>query len=274
MTRHKRPKERSETQLEPEDGTTLNKKAKSEHYGYTYYADRDVVENYNLDRYGYSFGKYLLAYETGEFMDLISSKGTVLDVGIGTGKLFLSLLERGQRVKGVDASPEMVSFVRERCSEDLPSEDLLVADAQNLPFQDGSFDSVVSSRVLMHLMDWRKGIAEYCRLAKSEVVIDFPTYSGFTALVPAANSVKRLFSSNPRPYSVFSVKSVAREFEKNGFEPVEIKRFFFLPVFAHRFINNVNLSVRLEKAFKKLYLTDRFGGPVLIKARRTREQTP
>lgn len=63
----------------------------------------------------------------------------LLDVGCGTGKSFLPLLERGYEVTGCDISPAMVEIARERAG----AADVLVADARDLPVL-GRFDLVTS----------------------------------------------------------------------------------------------------------------------------------
>jgi len=84
----------------------------TDHYSYTFYAKENKVEEYDHDRYGLSFGKYLFNLEVDLFLDLLSSDGKVLDVGTGTGKLFVTLLNKNREVVGVDASPSMISFIR------------------------------------------------------------------------------------------------------------------------------------------------------------------
>jgi len=70
--------------------------------------------------------------------------GRCLDLGCGTG-LALSLLEdAGWSVTAVDASTEQLAPARERA----PNAELLQADAHALPFDEGSFDAVVS--ILTH----------------------------------------------------------------------------------------------------------------------------
>ena len=70
--------------------------------------------------------------------------GRCLDLGCGTG-LALSLIEdAGWSVTGIDASSEQLAVARERA----PGAELLRADAHALPFDDGSFDAVVS--ILTH----------------------------------------------------------------------------------------------------------------------------
>ncbi|MCI0479892.1 class I SAM-dependent methyltransferase, partial [Candidatus Uhrbacteria bacterium] len=50
-----------------------------------------------------------------------------------------------------------------------------VGDAERLPFDDRSFDTVVSSHVLEHLSDFDAGFRELCRVARRRVVVALPT---------------------------------------------------------------------------------------------------
>ena len=65
---------------------------------------------------------------------------TLLDVGCGTGKSFLPMVERGWSITGVDLSPGMVEQARGKVDAGRQVE-LLVADARELPVL-GSFDLV------------------------------------------------------------------------------------------------------------------------------------
>jgi SAM-dependent methyltransferase len=64
---------------------------------------------------------------------------TVLDVGCGTGKGFMPLLDRGWKVTAADISPSMVELARAKAGPEVRIE---VADMRELP-RYGSFDLVV-----------------------------------------------------------------------------------------------------------------------------------
>jgi SAM-dependent methyltransferase len=65
----------------------------------------------------------------------------LLDVGCGTGKSFMPMLERGYEVTACDISPAMVEQARELAAG--TGADVLVADARSLPVL-GRFDLVTS----------------------------------------------------------------------------------------------------------------------------------
>ena len=75
----------------------------------------------------------------------------VLDAGCGAGHLAEALTERGGGVVGVDVSHEMLAYARDR----VPDADFALADlGSQLPFQDGSFDGIVSSLAFHYVADW------------------------------------------------------------------------------------------------------------------------
>jgi SAM-dependent methyltransferase len=64
--------------------------------------------------------------------------GTLLDVGCGTGAHAAALAARHWEVTGVDVSEDMLRLARER------GLDVVLSDATALPFEDETFDAVVS----------------------------------------------------------------------------------------------------------------------------------
>lgn len=72
----------------------------------------------------------------------------VLEVGVGTG-ISLSYYPRDSRVVGIDISHEMLEIARRRCErEGLQQVEALVEmDAENLAFEDNSFDVVIAMYV-------------------------------------------------------------------------------------------------------------------------------
>jgi len=91
----------------------------------------------------------------------------VLDLGCGTGRHSLWLAGRGAAVTGVDFSEGMLEEARGKPGADgvrFLAHDLL----QPLPFEDGSFDRVVSGLVLEHLSELGPFFAEARRVLRRE----------------------------------------------------------------------------------------------------------
>jgi SAM-dependent methyltransferase len=75
----------------------------------------------------------------------VGSGMRVLDVGAGTGNASLPAAERGAEVTASDLTPELLEAGRQRAEAQGLELDWVEADAENLPFEDASFDVVMSS---------------------------------------------------------------------------------------------------------------------------------
>jgi ubiquinone/menaquinone biosynthesis C-methylase UbiE len=83
-----------------------------------------------------------------------SAKGkTVLEIGVGAGSDFLEWCRHADHATGVDLTEAAIGLTRERLHlEGIPETrlSLRTADAETLPFADGSFDIIYSWGVLHH----------------------------------------------------------------------------------------------------------------------------
>jgi len=93
----------------------------------------------------------------------------VLEVGCGLGTDLVEYAKHGALVSGVDLGQEQVDLPRLNLQlHHLPCDSMLPADAENLPFADGSFDLVYSFGVLHHTPNTDKAIAEVRRVLKPD----------------------------------------------------------------------------------------------------------
>jgi ubiquinone/menaquinone biosynthesis C-methylase UbiE len=93
------------------------------------------------------------------------TSGEVLEVAVGTGRNF-SFYPQGVRLSGIDLSPAMLQIARKRAKEVGADADLREGDAQQLPFPDASFDTVVCTLSLCNIPDDRRAIAEMKRVLR------------------------------------------------------------------------------------------------------------
>jgi SAM-dependent methyltransferase len=86
----------------------------------------------------------------------------LLDVGIGTGRVSLPLMENGIRLTGVDTSAEML----ERCASDARATAvrLVQGELEHLPFARHAFDTVISVDTFAHFPDWMANLDELLRV--------------------------------------------------------------------------------------------------------------
>jgi SAM-dependent methyltransferase len=99
----------------------------------------------------------------------------VLDVGIGSGRASLPLLDRGITVTGIDSSQAMLDECRRRAGG-RPIR-LEPGDVTAIPFATEAFDSVVSLNVLTHFPNWREVLPEWLRVLRPGGRLVFDVYS-------------------------------------------------------------------------------------------------
>jgi ubiquinone/menaquinone biosynthesis C-methylase UbiE len=89
--------------------------------------------------------------------------GRVLEVAIGTGRN-LPHYRSGTSVTGIELSPAMLAIARERAADLGRAVELREGDAEQLPFDDASFDTVVCALSLCTIPDPAIAIAEMYRV--------------------------------------------------------------------------------------------------------------
>ena len=232
----------------------------------SFYHQQSYAEQYDTDRFGKSFGQILEDLETQTFLSLISgSKGVILDIGAGTGKLSLAFSRGAYSIISIDGSLEMLKIARAKAREQGLKFHPIICDAHRLCFRDNSFTAVVSSRVLMHLTDIKTVFTELCRVAEF-MVVDFPPVLAFSGIDSLYRRIKSRFTSETQCYNVFFVRNIIRELERCGFSVVDLQKRFFLPFAFHRWVDRPKLTLGIEKACQGLGLVRLFGSPVTIKA--------
>jgi ubiquinone/menaquinone biosynthesis C-methylase UbiE len=119
---------------------------------------RQVADNY-VERFAEAADQAML----GLVEEISPAQGTtVLDLCCGHGAMTAKLCALGCQVTGVDFSDEMLTYARSNA----PQATFLNGDAQNLPFEDQSFDVVVSNCGIMHLPNQPQALAEVRRVLK------------------------------------------------------------------------------------------------------------
>src|SRR3989344_5252802 len=108
------------------------------------------------------------------FRDIKRKK--ILDIGCGHGAMMNFFKKKGAIVKGVDLSPEAVSYSR---SIGL---DVIQADCRKLPLPNNSFDIVFSLGVVEHFDNTVVSIEEHLRVCKpnGKIVIIVPHHTSLS----------------------------------------------------------------------------------------------
>jgi ubiquinone/menaquinone biosynthesis C-methylase UbiE len=139
---------------------------------------------------------------------------TALDVGCGPG-LVMELFSPFLEVTGLDIDPEMVRKVREKGME------AVRGDAQELPFDDDSFDIVYCSFTMLWLPDQQKAMTEMTRVARQCVVcLAEPDYGRRSCSPPEVARLDKALVRSLRAEGAdpFTGRKLDRLMEKAGLE--------------------------------------------------------
>jgi SAM-dependent methyltransferase len=90
----------------------------------------------------------------------------VLDIACGSGNVALVAARRQCDVVGIDFADNLLARARKRAEADGVTVEFRQADAQELPFEDGTFDVVMSSFGVMFAPDQERAAAELLRVTK------------------------------------------------------------------------------------------------------------
>jgi len=103
-------------------------------------------------------------------------KANVLELGCGTGYLYLEFLRRGCNITGVDLSVNMINILEEHIPSDAKNRSrLIVSDVETFAKSDSKkYSAIVISALLHHLYDFESVIRIYCdRLVPGGVFLIF-----------------------------------------------------------------------------------------------------
>ena len=192
--------------------------------------------------------------------------GTVLDVGGGHGQLVDPLTRLGWKVTVHGTSAECGRNLRTLHGQ--RDCEFLLGRLFGLPVADRSFDVVTGVRLLAHVPDWQRLVAELCRVARRSVVVDYPSKSGVNALTPLLFGLKKSYEKNTRTYLSFTHRELAEEFGRHGFAVRRVVKQFFLPMVAHRAGKGMAPLRWAEGLCRVSGLTALAGSPVILRVDR------
>jgi ubiquinone/menaquinone biosynthesis C-methylase UbiE len=103
----------------------------------------------------------------------LENRSPILEVGVGTGRVLLPLMEQGERLPdfsifGVDISLRMLSRLRSNIHPGMLAPPLVLGDARYLPFPAGQFDAVLMVHLIHLILDWQSALVESRRVLGSK----------------------------------------------------------------------------------------------------------
>jgi ubiquinone/menaquinone biosynthesis C-methylase UbiE len=196
------------------------------------------------------------------FVAACCPRGSALDVGCGTGVLAQRLARIGYAVVGVDPSEGMLEIMRERS----PEIRAVNASGTSLPFDDDSFDLVLTVAAMHHIADpddVRQTLAEMVRVCKPSgrvLVWDHnprnPYWSSLMARVPQDTGEERLIGE----------REIMSGLNAAGAQVLSSDQLGLVPDFTPRLA--LRAAARLERLFERTPYVRRFAAHNVILARK------
>jgi 2-polyprenyl-3-methyl-5-hydroxy-6-metoxy-1,4-benzoquinol methylase len=232
------------------------------------YADVVTSSDDYARRFAGPVGEFFLEVQARTTLELLRPwpDASVLDVGGGHGQVTGPLLNAGHVVSilGSDSSCESrVARWTQAGRARFVCDDLL---SPLLP--DRGFDVVLSYRLLPHVERWRELVACLARLARTAVVVDYPTRRSVNAAADLLFGLKKGVEGDTRRFAVFRDEDVEAAFASQGFSPTARRPQFFFPMALHRAVGSAALARGLEAAARATLLTRCLGSPVILRLER------
>lgn len=97
---------------------------------------------------------------------IAEARGSVLEIGAGTGANLTHYNGQLESLMFTEPDPAMIRRLQAKARDEAPLAKILRAPAEDLPFEDASFDTVVSTLVLCGVEDQARSVREIRRVLK------------------------------------------------------------------------------------------------------------
>jgi ubiquinone/menaquinone biosynthesis C-methylase UbiE len=166
--------------------------------------------------------------------------GDALEIGAGTGYFSLNLLQAGaiERATATDISPGMLATLEENAGQLGLAVRTAAAEAETLPFPDGSFDLVFGHAVLHHIPDLAQAFSEFSRVLRPGGTLAFcgepSRYGDLMAAIPKRTALltaplwRRLVGASARDRQAEEEDGghdLEPEVDVHAFSPGDLRRF-------------------------------------------------
>lgn len=163
---------------------------------------------------------------------------TVLEIGCGTGTSLAPLIELGLSAAGIDASPYMLDASFKKLGHRVS---LYRGSAEDLPFDDNSFNHALFMTTLEFVDDPSKAIEEACRVAKDRVFIGVLNRYAIKGIQRRVAGIfyETLFN-HARFFGIWELKRLIRSIA--GPVPLTWRTVNQFPIGSSRFVQGVEQS--------------------------------
>jgi SAM-dependent methyltransferase len=201
----------------------------------------DFTDSISFDRWlNEPRNRFAAEMETRLLVEMLDPRQgeSVLDIGCGTGVNLRTFLEMGLQVTGLDPSPYMLDIALRNVGKRV---DFYRGFAEDLPFDDNSFNHACLVTTLEFVADPLKAIAEASRVAKDRIYIGvFNRYAIKSIQRRLQGIFTRTIFNQARFFSIWELKQMIRDIL--GDVPISWRSICQLPSASG------NLSCKLEQS--------------------------
>lgn len=216
-------------------------------------------------RFSGPIGQWFLDQQERNVRDLLAALPgplRIVDVGGGHAQIAPALVEDVHEVVVLGSTPSCGERLKAwtdagRCRFD-------VGSIRRLPYEDDEFDVAIALRLLAHVAEPEKLIAELCRVSRRGVIVDFPSVRSVNVVAKQMFGLKLKVEGNTRPFYVYPEKRILGAFRSSGFGTTASRPQYFLPMALHRAHGSVKLAKMVERPAQLLAMTRAFGSPVIL----------
>jgi len=192
-----------------------------------YYQDQQIAESYDYARSrDLSTVRWALDRRAlRRCFEDVPASSPVLDIACGTGRVTLELIKQGFKVVGTDISAAMLLVARQQLR---PVPPLVLADAERLPFREGTFRAATARSLIGNLPpEVRTRVLRAAGLVADLVIVDHTIRTRLGDLRRRVLRRRRSPRPSNYPWAVVSEAELAAQLDEAGL--VERRRVYRLP---------------------------------------------
>ena len=184
----------------------------------------------------------------------VNSDDNVLEIGCGTNRLSKEIVDLGANVTIIDISEQAIEIAKQNSQQDKINLNCLVMDAENIKFNDDSFNLIYGSGILHHL-SIEKAIFEIKRILKKGGKAVFYEPLGHNLFINIFRLLTpRLRSKDEHPLLVEDLKLIKNNFPNTRFHFFYLISIIFLPFIKFKLFNKLtNVLERLDVYLNKVF---------------------
>jgi len=152
-------------------------------------------------------------------ISLINNKGKILDIGCRWGDVTNEIYKKNKNIIGIEFVSKFVKMARKK----YPHIKFKVGDAQKIPFDNNSFNTIFIGEVIEHLINQEKAIKEIHRVLKphGELILSTPNIASLRCRIKLL--LGKFIDDDKGHINLLTKKQLINLLESNGFKIVFLK---------------------------------------------------